>query len=60
LSVVRVIALLSARRSTLMATIDHIILNVNEIAASVDFYVNVHRPYWSPAKQLLTKPNSGL
>lgn len=24
-----------------MATIDHIILNVNEIAASVDFYVNV-------------------
>ena len=43
-----------------MATIDHIILNVNEIAASVDLYVNVHRPYWSPAKQLLTKPNSGL
>src|ERR1043166_4510391 len=24
-----------------MATIDHLILNVNEIAASVDFYVNV-------------------
>ena len=25
----------------IMTTIDHIILNVNEIAASVDFYVNV-------------------
>ncbi|HYX30965.1 MAG TPA: VOC family protein [Pyrinomonadaceae bacterium] len=24
-----------------MATIDHIILNVNDIAASIDFYVNV-------------------
>jgi len=24
-----------------MATIDHVILNVNDIAASVDFYVNV-------------------
>ena len=24
-----------------MATIDHLILNVNEIASSVDFYVNV-------------------
>ena len=24
-----------------MATIDHLILNVNEITSSVDFYVNV-------------------
>ena len=24
-----------------MATIDHLILNVNEIPASVDFYVNI-------------------
>ena len=24
-----------------MATIDHLILNVNEVSASVDFYVNV-------------------